>query len=223
MLSSVIGRLSFGDLVSQPETSLAVRRILNPKLGQFLLLGFLLFLAYIAAYLVAALVAMLAGGAVGLVFGGILAALINTTVGGIVGGILGFVLGFGVLVLALIWILSRLFISEVVLAIEPNQEAGGSMSRSWELSQASIWRIQIVFLATFLIQLPILSVTNYLPSLFLAFLPDDTLFFAITQGFSLIFSLLGSIVILPLWQAVKGVLYYDLRSRREGLDLELRS
>jgi hypothetical protein len=25
-----------------------------------------------------------------------------------------------------------------------------------------------------------------------------------------------------LWQAVKGVLYYDLRSRREGLDLALR-
>jgi len=29
------------------------------------------------------------------------------------------------------------------------------------------------------------------------------------------------VLTLPFWQVVKGVLYYDLRSRREGLDLKL--
>jgi hypothetical protein len=31
-----------------------------------------------------------------------------------------------------------------------------------------------------------------------------------------------SIVILPLWQIIKAVIYYDLRGRREGLGLQLR-
>ncbi|MFH7243134.1 MAG: hypothetical protein ACHWZW_09825 [Spirulina sp.] len=222
MISSVIGRLSFSDLINQPETSLDVRRDLNPKLGQFLLLGFLLTLAFMAAYIVAALAAALVGVGSGLVVGGILGALTNNTVGGVVGTILGVLLGIAIFTLGLIWVVSHLFIPEVVLAVEPNQDAGSSLSRSWELTQKSIGRIQIVFLATFLIQLPVLSVTNYLPSILFAFVPDSVTAVIVSQGIGLILSLAGSILILPLWQAVKGVLYYDLRSRREGLDLELR-
>ena len=48
-------------------------------------------------------------------------------------------------------------------------------------------------------------------------------------GFSMIFSLLilgltfaGLALIAPFWQTVKAVIYYDLRSRREGLGLQLR-
>jgi hypothetical protein len=222
MISSVIGRLSFSDLINQPETSLDVRRDLNPKLGQFLFLGFLLTLAFMAAYIVAALAAALVGVGSGLVVGGILGALTNATVGGIVGTILGVLLGIAIFTLGLIWVVSHLFIPEVVLAVEPNQDAGSSLSRSWELTQKSIGRIQIVFLATFLIQLPVLSVTNYIPSILFAFVPDSVTAVVISQGIGLILSFAGSILILPLWQAVKGVLYYDLRSRREGLDLELR-
>lgn len=222
MIASVIGRLSFSDLINQPETSLDVRRDLNPKLGQFLSLGFLLTLAFMVAYLVAALAAALVGVGSGLVVGGLLGALTNSTVGGIVGTILGVLLGIAIFTLGLIWVMSHLFIPEVVLAVEPNQDAGSSLSRSWELTQKSIGRIQIVFLATFLIQFPVLSVTSYLPSLFFAFLPDSITVIVVSQVIGFIFSLAGSILILPIWQAVKGVLYYDLRSRREGLDLELR-
>jgi hypothetical protein len=222
MIASVIGRLSFSDLINQPETSLDVRRALNPKLGQFLFLSFLLTLAFMAAYIVSALAAALVGVGSGLVVGGILGALTNSTVGGIVGSILGVLLGIAIFTLGLIWVISHLFIPEVVLAVEPNQDAGSSLSRSWELTQKSIGRIQIVFLATFLIQLPVISVTSYLPSIFFAFVPDSFIAIAVSQTIGLILSLAGSILILPLWQTVKGVLYYDLRSRREGLDLELR-
>lgn len=221
-LSSVIGRLSFQDLVNQPETSLEARRQVAPRLGQFLLLGFLLLLAYMASYMVGSLVAMIAGGSVGFLTAGILTALINQTVGGIMGVFLGILIGLGILLIALIWVASRLFIAEVVLAIEPQQDAGGSMTRSWELTQAAIVRIQVVFLATFLIQLPLLLVTNFIPSILLELLPADDVVYGITALLSLLLSLVGSMVVLPLWQAVKGVLYYDLRSRREGLDLALR-
>lgn len=221
-LSSVIGRLSFRELISQPETALDARRQVAPRLGQFLLLGFLLLLAYVAAYLGAALLALIAGGSIGFLTAGILSALINETVGGVMGILLGVLIGLGILLIALIWIASRLFIAEVVLAIEPQTDAGGSMGRSWELTKDSILRIQVVFLATFLIQLPILSVTNYVPSILLELLPADGVIYGITAVLSLVLSLVGSIFVLPLWQAVKGVLYYDLRSRREGLDLALR-
>ncbi len=221
-LSSVIGRLSFQALINQPETSLEARRQVAPRLGQFLFLGFLLLLAYTAAYMVGSLGALVAGGGVGLLTGGILSALINETVGAVMGVFLGVVLALVILIGVLVWVASRLFIAEVVLAIEPGQDAGGSMTRSWELTQTAIMRIQLVFLATFLIQLPILSVTNYIPSILLEFLPADGIVYGVTAILSLVFSLVGSMVILPLWQAVKGVLYYDLRSRREGLDLSLR-
>jgi hypothetical protein len=221
-LAGAIGRLSFRDLINQPETSLEARRQVAPKLGQFLSLGFLLLLAYIAAYIAGALGALVAGGGIGLLASGIFSALINQTVGTVVGIILGTVVGVGILLVAIIWVASRLFISEVVLAIEPSQDAGTSMTRSWELTQAAIVRIQVVFLATFLIQLPILSVTNYIPSILLEFLPEGGVVYGITAVLTILLSLLGSMVVLPLWQAVKGVLYYDLRSRREGLDLSLR-
>lgn len=223
MISSVIGRLSFQDLIHHPETSLDARRQVAPKLAQFLLLGILLGLAYLGAYLVAALLALIAGGSVGFLSAGIFSALINTTAGNVIGIVLGSILGLGLLLVALIWIASKLFIADVVLAIEPHREAPESIGRSWTLTNAAIWRIQIVFLATFMIQLPILSVTNYIPSILLGVLPLGPVAYGIIYTLSLVLSLLGSIFVLPLWQAVKGVLYYDLRSRREGLDLELRN
>ena len=71
MLSSVIGRLSFRDLIHDPETSLDSRRQVAPKLGQFLLLGILLGLAYFGAYIVVGLAALIAGGSVGFLTAGI--------------------------------------------------------------------------------------------------------------------------------------------------------
>ncbi|WOD38691.1 hypothetical protein [Nodosilinea sp. E11] len=221
-LSSVIGRLCFRELIHQRETSLDARRQVTPQVGQFLVLGLLLLLAYLAAYLIGVLVALIAGGSVGFLTAGILSALINEPVGAVVGMLLGSVLGLGIFLIAIIWVASRLFIAEVVLAIEPQHGAGGSLGRSWELTQTSILRIQIIFLATFLIQLPILSVTNYIPRILLGFLPAEGVVYGITALLGVVLSLLGSIVVLPLWQAVKGVLYYDLRSRREGIDLALR-
>ncbi|MGB3136275.1 MAG: hypothetical protein WBB18_05665, partial [Nodosilinea sp.] len=179
-ISSVIGRLSFQELINQPETSLEARRQVAPKLGQFLFLSFLLLLAYTATYVAGALLALIAGGSVGFVTAGILSALINEAVGGVVGILLGMLLGLGLLFLGLIWVSSRLFIAEVVLAIEPQQDAGSSMSRSWELTQAAITRIQTIFLATFLIQLPLLTVTNYIPSILLNLLPADGIVYGVT-------------------------------------------
>nr|WP_290221056.1 hypothetical protein [Trichocoleus desertorum] len=35
-------------------------------------------------------------------------------------------------------------------------------------------------------------------------------------------SFVSGAIVMPFWQALKAVVYYDLRSRREGLGLKLR-
>jgi hypothetical protein len=55
------------------------------KLGQFLVLGLLLFLAYIGTYIRGLTAAFLAGGSVGFVLAGIFSAIINATAGNIIG------------------------------------------------------------------------------------------------------------------------------------------
>lgn len=222
MLSAALGRLAFHELINQPETTTAVQQILRPKLGEFFLLLVQLLVIYIIAYLGAVLLSTLAGGLVGLLIGGIIGGLTNASIGGIFGVSLGFLAAFLMLMLILIRVISLLFIAEVVLAIEPNQVAGGSIRRSRELSKTSIGRIQIIILATFLIQLPITILTNTLPSLLIAALPSSVLLPSIQQTLNVLLSLAASLAILPIWQSVKGVLYYDLRSRMEGLDLQNR-
>jgi hypothetical protein len=37
-----------------------------------------------------------------------------------------------------------------------------------------------------------------------------------------VLGLVSGAVFLPFWQAIKAVIYYDLRSRREGLGLQMR-
>jgi hypothetical protein len=40
-------------------------------------------------------------------------------------------------------------------------------------------------------------------------------------GVGIVIMLFLNIAVIPFWQTVKTVIYYDLRSRREGLGLEL--
>ena len=59
----------------------------------------------------------------------------------------------------------------------------------------------------------------------LQILPTDhtpPAFTALSSLLGFIIGLLSNILILPFWQAVKAVIYYDLRSRQEGLGLQLR-
>lgn len=222
MLSAALGRLAFHELINQPETTNGVQQILRPKLGEFFLLLVQLLVIYIVIYLGAVLLSTLAGGLVGLFFGGIVGGLTNASIGGVLGVSLGILAGFLVFMVILIRVASLLFIAEVVLAIEPKQVAGNSIRRSMELSKTSVGRIQIIILATFLIQLPITILTNTLPSLLISALPSSVLLPSIQQVLNAILSLGASLFILPIWQSVKGVLYYDLRSRMEGLDLQDR-
>jgi hypothetical protein len=98
--------------------------------------------------------------------------------------------------------------------------AGEGMRRSWDLTAGVFWRVLAIsilsYLLTFLItQLPGLALTYGLTYIAPGNLLGPVAELA-TTGFSLI---LAS----PLSMGIIVLLYYDLRVRREGYDLELRA
>lgn len=216
--SALISRLSYRELIYQPESLATARRYVNQRLWSFLGLAILWGLIFIAAYIVFAIAATLVMFLFILSFSIILAAFGNEETVGIIVGILivaGFLFGF-------IWLFSRLFLPELPLAIEERVSADGSISRSWQLTAGSVLRVQGLIMVAFTMTLPILMLTNYLPSIFMTQIEPNSPVYWSVYSLSLGLSIGGSIVVMPFWQSLKAVLYYDLRSRQEGFDLHLR-
>jgi hypothetical protein len=219
----LISRLAFGELISKPERMSEARRQLNARTWSFfrvaLQVGLLLVLVYIVLAIVAFLVAGLLGILIGLVLGGLFA---NQFTGSIVATIIGGIIAVVILLGGLTWFSARWLIAEVLLAVEEGINGKQSIDRSWELSKNSAFRIQGVVLITFLITLPILILTSYAPQIFLLQLEPGSSLYWMVYLVSFIASLAGTTLVLPFWQAIKAVVYYDLRSRREGLGMQLR-
>lgn len=222
-IAGIMSRLAFQDVISQPETPDEARRQVDAKLWSFLGLGLLIGLLFIAAYLVLLIAAFVPGLVVGGVAAVVLSPVFGENVGPAIGVALGGLIGLAVFVVGFIWLISRLLIPEVPLAIEPDVTASDSISRSWSLTKTSVIRIQFVVVAAFLITLPVVLLLNYLPQILLLGLDPGSTAYWLVYTLTLVLSFFGGMVVLPFWQAVKGVLYYDLRSRREGLDLQLRN
>ncbi len=223
-LTALISRLAFGELVNQPESISSGERFVNSRLWQFLLVILLMFLIGIGIGLVA------------LVLFGLLGFLSAALVGGIgqqgnpatylLLGLLAFVVGIVSLV-AFLWLVTRFYLVDVPLAVEDNVDGASAISRSWQLTQGHVWRILLISFVAFLITIPLQIIVQIITSIL------QVVFASLLQQgssiFSLVFSLLvialsfaGGAAITPFWQAVKAVIYYDLRSRREGLGLKLR-
>ncbi|MFN6534792.1 MAG: hypothetical protein RM021_000275 [Nostoc sp. EkiNYC01] len=216
-ISGLISRLAFGELVYQPESVQAARSHINPRLWSFLRVALQVGISLLIVYFGLAIVGGIFAGLVGVVLGGILgssAVIIATT--------LAIIVTVGIVLLGLTWFYSRWIVAEVPLAVEENINGGESVARSWELTKASVFRIQGVVLVAFLVTLPIVFVFNYIPNLFLLKLEPGSAMYSLVYFISLIGSLVGGVFIMPFWQALKAVLYFDLRSRREGLGLQLR-
>lgn len=223
-LTALISRLAFGELVNQPESISSGERFVNSRLWQFLLAMLLLFLIGI-------------GVGLGIV---ILLALLGVLSAALVGGVgqqgnpatfvvfilISFALGI-VAVLAILWLVTRFYLVELPLAVEEGIEATSAISRSWELTQGHVWRILLISFVGVLITIPLQIVVQIVISIVqAAFLPlinegnilIGLLYFVIVLAVS--FS--SGALLIPFWQSIKAVIYYDLRSRREGLGLKLR-
>jgi membrane-anchored glycerophosphoryl diester phosphodiesterase (GDPDase) len=125
-------------------------------------------------------------------------------------------------------IVSRLLIVELPLAMENDQNAGSVISRSWELTKGSVGRIQWIVLVAILVSLPLTTIVPGISgaivgSILPAFLdPTSGLFLIVSNLLTLPVSFGCGALVTPFWQVIKAIIYYDLRSRKEGLGLEIR-
>lgn len=232
--SALIARLAFGELTNQPEPLNDARRFVQSRkwsfLGASFLMGLIYMIVMIVFYLVLAIVI------VGLIFsvGGFqlfqnptpetLAANAGTIV------MLAF-LGLGLLLVFLaffLWFAARFVSVELPLAVEPDSSATKTIGRIWSLTKGSAWRIALILFVTGLVTLPLQLLLQIVVGSADAvirtagFPPSSSTYTALSLLITYAVSFALSIVVLPLWQIIKAVIYYDLRSRREGLGLQLR-
>jgi hypothetical protein len=215
-ISALISRLAFGEVREKPETVSDARRQVNPRMWSFFGAGILTFLIFFGVSVVGGIaMAILAGGA-GAIFG-------QNYV------IMGALVVVAVIAFLIIYIrlLSRLLIVELPLAIENNIGASSAIGRSWELTKGSVGRIPWIVFVGFLVSLPITIVLQILTAIVQTVLKavlgaESGIFFLVYYILILPLSFGSSALVTPFWQAMKAIIYYDLRSRKEGLDLQIR-
>ncbi|XGV97183.1 MAG: hypothetical protein ACAF41_31230 [Leptolyngbya sp. BL-A-14] len=232
--SALIARLAFGEITNQPEPLKEAQRFVQSRQWSFLGASFLMGLIYMVVMVVFYLV--LAIVVVGLIFsvGGFqlfqnptpetLAANAGTIV-------LLALLGLALLLVFLaflLWFAARFVSVELPLAVEPDSSATQTIGRIWSLTKGSAWRIALILFVTGLVTLPIQLVLQIVVGSADAIIraagvpPTSSTYTALSLLITYAVSFALSIVVLPLWQIIKAVIYYDLRSRREGLGLQLR-
>ncbi|MGK7949372.1 MAG: glycerophosphoryl diester phosphodiesterase membrane domain-containing protein [Xenococcaceae cyanobacterium] len=226
----LISRLAFAEVTEKPESIRDARRHINPKMWSFLGAGILVFLIFFVAWIAITLGIVIFSFISGLSFGFIATIFGQNTVMMIILGLIAgliTIIGLLLLLFGIVWIISRLFIVELPLAIEDNITATAAISRSWKLTKDSIFRIQLVVFIAFLISLPItavIQIASFLSQGILATIySTDSGIFGLLYSLAIIVITIGSSALtVPFWQSIKAVIYYDLRVRREGFGMEIR-
>lgn len=216
-ISALISRLAFGEVRENPETVTDARREVNPRMWRFFWAGVWTFMIYIGVSLVGALAMTILARGAAAIFGQ------NSP---IVSALLAVVAVIAFLIIY-IRIISRLLIVELPLAIESDLYVGGAIGRSWQLTKGSVGRIQWIVFVAFLISLPIYIVSNLLSVLvqnvLTALLGSESSLFSLVYIILIVGQSIGfGALIIPFWQVIKAIIYYDLRSRKEGLGLQMR-
>lgn len=223
MMSAAISRLAFRDVTNRPETPAEALRLLAPKMWNFLTVGLLVGLYIVVAYAGISLLSGLVAAALGLVIFFLFSAVGIPEIGIGLGIALGALLFVVLLVAGITWVGCRLLLPDTILALETARHANRAVGRSWQMTKLATWRIALVWLVAFIVTLPLSAIANYPLQIPLLFLDDSSAIYWVFYALAQLMSIAVNILTLPFWQSIKGVLYYDLRNRREGLDLQLRT
>jgi hypothetical protein len=219
---ALISRLGFGELVNQSESVETGRRYVNSRLWQFFVMGLLMFVISTLLIFIIAIPLF--------VFGAFFAAsvVLRNNINGnvLLWSILLFLIILPILLIVALWLKARLFLVELPLAIEENVDGVSTISRSWNLTNGYAWRIVLILLVAYLttipLQLPFSITSMFIQQILRPMAEQNSGYAALSFIISLILSLASAIFIVPFWQSIKAVIYYDLRTRREGLGLKLR-
>jgi hypothetical protein len=221
---AVICRLAYQELIEEPETVSVATGHLLPRTWAFLrlslLLGLYMFLIAFVGYIALALAIGLVAVLLGIVFKGTPG--IFTSVVIVIIGV-----GLGILLIALILrFYAYWFVAELPLAIESTNTsslASFGLRRSRQLSLTAVRKLVLIIAVAFLITLP-LSVISSIPSFLGQAMSLSTTQSTMTAGSLLVFlgfllNIAIELFVMPFWQIIKAIVYFDLRNRREGGDL----
>ena len=134
---------------------------------------------------------------------------------------------FILFMISIFWVSARLYLADLVISVENQSSSTQAISRSWKLSKQFIWRIFLINFVAGLVTMPasilIQVIDGLIRLILLLVLPQDSPIFALLYFpiFGVIyFGILATLV--PFVQCIKALVYYDLRTRREGIDIQLR-
>jgi hypothetical protein len=97
-----------------------------------------------------------------------------------------------------------------------------ALRRSWRLVRGSYWRVLGIMLLLLLLLYILIGVPTGIAGVVIQLVfPDPVRHFAMRQSLSTLVGYLSQIVVLPLQLVAYTLLYYDLRVRKEGYDIEL--
>jgi len=222
MIMGQIGRMGFKELNREPEQPPEALRQVEPKLWSFLGVAFLVGMIGFGVSIATSIASTIA-------LFPIMALSFLGDVGAVLGGLLNVVIQLAAFAVQL-WFQARFWLYDLFIAVETDEESVQSIGRSWQMTQGNAFRVQAVLVISYLIMLPLYLLTFSPLLLTIPFFgalasdnPDPVAGLVVLVAALAIFVLilLASIIAIPFFQAIKAVLYYDLRSRREGLDLTL--
>lgn len=212
-IQGLLGRLAFQEAQEQPESIPEARRQVMPKLWYFLVASIAMGLFLMLALLGFVIVGVVVGIIVGSLFSGLAGSNFVVSALGVLGG-LAFILVF---FFGYIWLYSRLSLTEICLAIEPDLKPMEAIQRSWQLTQGYVFSLQLVFFIAVLITIPI-SILSNLGTLVTSIMGTGEAFASLID---LPLTVVLGALLVPFWQAVKAVAYFDLCVRKEGLNVSL--
>ncbi|MDB9314230.1 hypothetical protein PN462_14045 [Spirulina sp. CS-785/01] len=231
--SALISRLAFNHLLDSDETVKEAKTKVKKRVWSFLGLAVFLAIFMMITYIVSFVIFFIFIGIGSTMLAGLggIANPSNTAVGVLVSiFILLLVITFFVLFsLLLLWIYCRFFVLEVPLAVETQLKVYEVIQINWNLSKKNTRYLMVILSIAFLVNAPIYLVFQLLSIMVqtLAELIIDTPFpsvvvLVLSYLLGYLVSIVGGLLLIPFWQTLKGVIFYDLKTRREGFDLQLK-
>ena len=143
---------------------------------------------------------------------------------GILAGVLVAIAAFGLfalLILASMFFYTRLLLTTQAIVLEGQGPLAG-LARSWRLTSGAFWRALAITVLMYILAYIIAGIPASVISFALQLLSAGDLT-AVMRNQAIVsgVALLGQIIVIPLQLVIYTLLYYDLRMRKEGYDLEL--
>lgn len=218
--SALIARLAYSEVIERPESVDEASHHVMPRKWSFLGAGLLFGLIILAFVFVSVIIYSIA------------AAIIAPSIIGnpsqfsiIIPLILVASLIF---LLSYIWLISRFFVVELPLVMEENVTATSTIKRGWQLTKGFGFHLLLIVSIAIMISLPIYSVVQVITGFVRVFVAsvypaNSASFILMYYALTLPLSIASHSILMPFWQSLKAVIYYDLRSRKEGLGLQIRN